>query len=541
MPAATNRLERFIMAVSPAWGSRRTMQRMKHELQVKAAEMAGKRAVSRMEAAFDAADNDRFRGHRWFTSRLEPNDALDQHWTTIVERCEQEYRTNPIASSAIDGRVDNVVGCGIAFQAKIRSDDDDTETTDELNDQFEAEFRPWARVVKLPALQRQFERCRGLYGEAFLVMSDDALSAADVPLVLEVIHPKRIETPPEKAGDPNVRLGIEFDQKGRPVNYFIRRTHPQDSRGDIGFDTIPAERVCHSFEAQFPGQVRAYPWLTPVLPDLKDCKDYGEAHLIANQVAACTATYIKTGNPYQQALGAGVATASDGARIEEVYPGMVERIGLQDEVVFTDPNRPGGTFAPYMEFKLRIVAAGLRYPVELLMKLFTNNFSGGRLSLIDGRMTFQTWQQQSIDECWLRVGRRFMKECVILGLVDVDPSAFVQDEETWLAHSWQPQGWPWVDPVKEVQADVLAVDKTLGTKTESLAGRGRDFDETVQQRRRERIKELEADAAVERRRMELAEELGNPLFGMDAEQQPQPTGTSDDGVGTREEPAEVSA
>jgi capsid protein len=210
-------------------------------------------------------------------------------------------------------------------------------------------------------------------------------------------------------------------------------------------------------------------------------------------------------------------------------------------VHFTDPARPGGTFAPYMEWRLRIVAAGLRYPVELLLKLFTNNFSGGRLALIDGRLTFQTWQQQSIDDCWYRVGRRFMEECVILGLVDVDPSAFMQDPERWLKHAWQPQGWPWVDPVKDIQANVLGVNNLMGTKSEALASVGADFDTTVEQRQRERITELEADAAVERRRMERAEELGNPLFGMDAEQQPQPAGTSDDGVGTREEPAEVGA
>jgi lambda family phage portal protein len=541
----------MILAAFPGWGARRIMRRAQHDLQLKAAGIASHRIEARMEKAFDAADNDRLRGHKWFASRLAPNDILDREWRTLVERCEQEYRNNPIASSAINGRVDNVVGCGIVFQAKLKPDDDDEvdDAIEATNRQFDEQQRKWAAVVKLSALQRQFERCRGIYGEAFLVMSDDATSPAEIPLVLEVIHPRRVETPPEQVGNRNVRLGIEFDKRGRPVAYYVRKSHPDDSRGDLSFERIPADRVCHSFEALFPGQVRGIPWMAPVLPDLKDLKDWAEAHLIAQQVEACTATYIKTSNPYQQAIGAAVGTTSDNARIEEVYPGMVEYLGANDEVHFTDPNRPGNTFAPYMLWRLRIVAAGLRYPVELLLKLFENNMSGGRLALIDGRMTFQCWQQQSIDDCWSRVGRRFMRECIILGAVDVDPSAFLQDEERYLRHSWQPQGWPWVDPVKEVQADVLATNNGLSTKSESLAGRGKDFTETVAQRRRERLTELEADAAVEKRRKELADELGNPAFGMPAGTAGQPSagsGASDDGVGDRSvekenEPAEVAA
>ena len=38
-------------------------------------------------------------------------------------------------------------------------------------------------------------------------------------------------------------------------------------------------------------------------------------------------------------------------------------------------------------------------------------------------------------------------------------------------------GWQWVDPLKEVNAEVRAIEAGLKSRAESVAGRGRDLDE----------------------------------------------------------------
>ena len=145
----------------------------------------------------------------------------------------------------------------------------------------------------------------------------------------------------------------------------------------------------------------------------------------------------------------------------------------------------------------------LRYPYELLAKQFTNNFSGGRLALIDGRITFKVWQSCLIEQVFRKVWARFIDRAVVQGMLPVDPVKYEENRDHFLQHQWIPPGWPWVDPQKEVQADIAAIEAGLTTQTESLASRGRDFDETLQQIERE----MRAKADMEARMMAYRQEL----------------------------------
>lgn len=186
-----------------------------------------------------------------------------------------------------------------------------------------------------------------------------------------------------------------------------------------------------------------------------------------------------------------------------------------------------------MSWRLRAVAGALRFPFELLVKMYTNNYSGGRLSLIDGRITFRCWQGQSIDSTWERIANRFSDELVITGEVAISPEDYQAMPWIYRRHAWIPPGWPWVDPMKEVQSELAAVEGKLGTRAKSLAGVGEDWEEINDQHTRERLADLEADAKVERLRAKLAAELGDETFGReikpaDTQYEPEPVGVSGD-------------
>jgi hypothetical protein len=82
------------------------------------------------------------------------------------------------------------------------------------------------------------------------------------------------------------------------------------------------------------------------------------------------------------------------------------------------------------------------------------------------------------------------------GLLPVDAITYEENRDHFLQHQWIPPGWPWVDPEKEVKADVAAISAGLTTQTESLAARGRDFDETLQQIEREQFVKADMEARV---------------------------------------------
>ena len=56
-------------------------------------------------------------------------------------------------------------------------------------------------------------------------------------------------------------------------------------------------------------------------------------------------------------------------------------------------------------------------------------------------------------------------------------------------------GVPWIDPLKETQADVLAVEKRLASRTQVIRNRGGDPDVVEEQIKQERERDREAGIA----------------------------------------------
>jgi lambda family phage portal protein len=499
------RLDRVVMAVAPGYAAKRIRSRVDHELRMAMSERAAENL-----SVWEAAGNDRLRGEKWITSQMTANDALQDELETLVDRAVDLFRNDVFAASAINGRVDNVIGTGIRPQCRVQAERGllTPRQAEEFRMLSEWYFAKWAEAEGFFAKQRLLERCNAIWGESWLHMADDERPDRPTTLTVQVVSPSRIPiiTYSRYQVGENRRLGLRLDALQRPVAAYVRRSLPYDSRQlDLTEDEISLEDILHCYEEQTPGQLRGVPWLAPAMGKLKDLKDFVHANLVAEQVAACYGAFV-TGvtDPVLMATGGRVKS-----NLEDLAPGSVQYLGDGESIQFSDPARPGTTLAPYVEWALHGVAAALRYPYELLAKQFTNNFSGGRLALIDGRITFKNWQYQLIEHVLRKVWARFIDRCVIQGLLPVDPVKYEENRHHFLQHQWIPPGWPWVDPDKEVKADVAAIEAGLTTQTESLAARGRDFDETLQQIEREQ----RAKAEMEARMIEFRQELGLDDFG----------------------------
>lgn len=501
-----SRDEKKLFKINPEEASRRIKARVDHELR-----MAMSERVAERFAAYEGAENDRLRGEKWLTSKLSSNDQLTTELETLIDRSLDLYRNDCYASSAINGRVDNVVGTGIRPQSRVQPERGilTPAQAEEFNVMAEWLFSRWAKIEQFYAKQRQLERCTGIFGESWLEVADDDNPLKPVTMTVQVISPQRIPIVSYaalQAGERR-RLGLRLDSKGFPVSAYVRRSHPNDSES---YDQTEDERdigtqILHSFEELFPGQLRGVPWLAPAMGRLKDLKDFVYANLVAEQVAACHSAFI-TGVTDPMVLAEQGRSRSN---LEDLSPGTIQYLADGEGVAFSDPARPGTTLAPYVEWALHGVAAALRYPYELLAKQFTNNFSGGRLALIDGRITFKVWQQCLIERNLEPVWHRFIDQCVFQGAIKIDPVKYEENRDHFLQHAWIPPGWPWVDPEKEVTADLAAIAGGLQTETESLAARGRDFDETLAQREREAMAKMRSEARIMQARQALG--LPNPM------------------------------
>lgn len=493
--------ERAMFRTDPETAAKRIQTRVDHCLKMAMAERAAEHF-----AANEAADTDRIRGQKWLTSQLTSNDQLSQELETLWQRAEDLFRNDVYAASAVNGRVDNVIGSGIRPQSRVQPERGilTQSQAEEFNTMTEWLWSKWAQQERFYDKQRQLERCVGIYGESWLHMADEEFADRDITLTVQILNPRRIPLFSLKNEPQNKRrrLGALIDKKGRPTDWHVSKSDPYDGLyPDLDEDVISSEDLLHNYEEQFPGQLRGVPWMRPAMSRLKDLKDFAHAHLVAEQVAACYSAFVKgVTDPVMLAQ-----SGRSRSNLEDLAPGTIQYLQDGEDVIFGDPARPGTTLAPYMQWALHGIAASLRYPYELLVKEFTNNFSGGRLALIDGRITFKVWQSCTITSQLRPLWARFVDRCVTQGAYGpkFDVVKYEEHREHFHQHQWIADGWPWVDPEKEVAADVAAIEAGLLTETESLAQRGRDFDETLSQREREQMRKMESQKRLDDYRQKL--------------------------------------
>jgi|GEM_PF-3079786 lambda family phage portal protein len=468
--------------------------------------------------ARDSAGTETTKGKNWLTSRLSPDTELETEQEETRNRSRDLYLKDPIAASHIKGRVTNVVGTGMTPQSQIRGDElISQERAEALNSQLEELARRQMKrsdisgVIALWMQQRLIQRCVDRDGEAFVVFSDKVVARKPLPLAAEVVSVQRIETPAQFAGDANVRLGRRRDKDGTVISYFIRKTEPNDQMGwDESYDEVPVDRVCHIYEQDEPGASRGWPANVASQRTLKNAWDYEEAVLIAKQVQACYTAFVPKPRPTVAAINAATSTDTDGRRNQQISPGGIVYYDPITEGVptFADPGKGGEDHATYMDSLARKAAAGMNYPAEMLAKNYgAMNFASTRASIIEGRIEFDAAQLFHVDLWLSRWWEEFVREAVIAGEVDITPAEYNERPHVFERHIWVPCQRDWVDPLKDVNANVAAVNAGVRSKSMVAATAGTNFDDVIDQQVRERIREANADLIVQKRKLEIELEL----------------------------------
>lgn len=475
-------VDRCLYAVAPARGAERMAVR------------AMWREAEKTRAALESAETDRINEGKWLGSRLSPVSELELDLDQTRQRSRELYKCDS-TGGAVDRHVDHVVDTGFTVQAQVADNAP-------VNEELEELFARWSGNCDSTGTMSLWELCRlqerhvMFDGESFTVLSDVGAADKPIPLTIDVIDPLRVETPPEKMGDPLVRLGIEYNTQGRIVAYWIRKTHPYDTRDiNLKFDRVSADRVLHVFDRWFAGQSRGWPWMTRVQNRVKDAKDLDEAAIIAAQVEACYAAFVRSrGSKHARALKRGTGTDGKGRRVQDIRPGTISYIDSDEEMFFSSPNRGGAQYATMQEWNYRRIAAGSNYPYEFLAGNWTGmSFAGGRLVLCGAKKRTRIAQKR-IDMRWLRpIWSRLVDEAVMLDLVSIDPRLYARDPFPWRRHSWTPAAWDYaVNPGEEIDAQIKAVNENLTTKARVVAERtGENLEDVFDERSLEKQTEID--------------------------------------------------
>lgn len=262
--------------------------------------------------------------------------------------------------------------------------------------------------------------------------------------------------------------GVEFDARGRRVAYWIFDEHPGGTTGTLRRSSrresrrVPAQDVAHLYRVDRPGQTRGLPWLAPAVMTLWDLKDYEEAELVRQKVAACFAAFET--NPNGGGSFAGEATSKTGSLVDVLEPGMIHRMPPGHEISFASPPQVSG-YTDFVRMNLRKVASALGVPFnEIATDDSQENFASSRRGYLVFQRLIDVWRWQAV----------IPQFCEVIGNWFLEAATIPLGGPALASLDWTPPRRELISPKEEVPMMRDMIRAGLMTRSEALRGLGYD-------------------------------------------------------------------
>ncbi len=279
-----------------------------------------------------------------------------------------------------------------------------------------------------------------------------------------------------------VSLGVALDNYGKPTAYNLLDYFQQDVFAANSYTArrirVEASDVVHVYLQERITQVRGITWFTPVETKCRILERYEEALAVSNRIAASKMGFLERTKDAPRYEGQG--QAETGEIIEEVSPGEVVELPPGYSFKPFDPSNPTETYADFRKNTLRSISSGLGIQYNTLANdLESVNYASARFGQSkeveywrELQRFFSEHVMQPIFEAWF--------ETAILAdaLPDV---GFDQLEQIGSSAIWKPRGWAFVDPVKDLQASLGAIDGGLSTRRRELAEQGLELEDVIEE------------------------------------------------------------
>ncbi len=440
---------------------------------------------------------------------------------TIVARSRDLYRNSGWAAGAVSRHLNSVIGAG--FRLSVKPDYAALGLTPEWADEFAKEVEGlWRLAAEDPdcyldaARQDSFNGLLGLAYRHYLI-DGEALALGlwdeDKPkgrpaTTIQLIDPDRLSNPNKAIDSQLLRSGVELDARGAPIAYHFRDGHPDDwrfGRGSYTWTRVEREikpigrrQVIHAYEKERTDQTRGVGMFAPVIERLKMVDKYDRVELQAALLNAVFAAFIESPFDHElmeEALGGGNGVGQyqalrtefhksksltvDGVRIPTLFPG--------EKFSFQTAQRPAAQFGAFEQACLRNIASGLNLSYEQLSQDWSStNYSSARAALLEV-WKFHLRQRSGFAEKFATpIFILWFEEQVARKKIKLPGSvSFYEGKAAYCRVRWIGQGRGWVDPVKEVLSAQMRMEMGISTLEDECADQGKDWQEVLQQRRRE--------------------------------------------------------
>lgn len=438
--------------------------------------------------AFNAATPDRT-NQTWSTVNESSNRELRYNLRSLRARSRDLANNNEYGAKFLDMCTQNIVGPdGVLMipAGKLARGKLDTSNNAAIADAW----TEWSRrgistidgQLSWVDAQRVIVECVARDGDVLIKHIVGPAARNEFGYAIQILEADYLDDLFSLANDPSgagVFMGVETDASTRVTAYWMTAYNPADYgySGAAARKRIAAEDMLHCFVPRRGGQRRGVPWMSASMSALFQLGEFKDSELIATRAAAGKMGFYTQNGEGAAPMGSDDEDA-DGNPIQEVEPGMLEKLPFGWDIKTVDWAHPNVQFDQFVKSCLRGSAAGMGVGYNTLASDLENvNYSSlreGRLEMTDlwrnRQRWFSEWVTQPVYSKWLDMA-------ILSGKVSIPQGR----AEAFRYPTWQGRGWSWVDPQKEADANRTALALGLRTRTDILSEQGKDFVEIITQ------------------------------------------------------------
>ena len=484
-------------------------------------------------APYDAADIYSSHMADWRPFLWSPDGELNQFRDRIVSRTRDLVRNDGWASGAVTRILDNAIGGNLrpifkpdyralAQYSGNRAFDD--VWADEFGKALDANWRAWAhdparycdasRNLTMSQIMRVAFRHKLIDGDALAMgmwlPKRVAPGRARYATAIQLIDPDRLSNPQLVFDKLHMRGGVEVDEYGAAVAYYIRRAHAGDwfsAAQAVTWDRIPRETdwgrpiIVHDFEHDRASQHRGGAGIfTPILQRMKMLAKYDGTELDAAIINAIFAAFIES--PYDPSLVEDALGDSENlnkyqqyrtefhderrmklgdSRIPIMFPG--------EKINTVTAERPTSNFGEFEAAILRNGASATGLSAQQFSQNWSDvNYSSARGALLEAWKTLHRRRTEFASGFCQPIASMWAEEAMEVDDLPLPKGApaFVECRQAYARAKWLGPGRGWIDPTKEKEGAILGMVGGLSTLEHEVAeNSGEDWEEVLDQRKRE--------------------------------------------------------
>ena len=419
------------------------------------------------------------------------NTILTSSGRLLRARARDALRNNPHANAASECFVANLIGTGIKPSSLLTDQPDLRQAMMQLwcdwTDQCDADG-----IADFYGMQTIVARSLFEAGECFIRFRPRKVEDGFlVPLQIQLFESEMCpyEWNMQAPNGNWIMNGIELDLIGRRAAYWFYPVHPGDVPIEQALQSldpvrIPASEVLHIFKCTRPGQMRGVPLITPALVRLFFLDQYDDAELERKRIAAMFAGFITTATPEDVIPldGDDTSAPQENVALSGLEPGTMQTLLPGENIVFSEPADVGGSYEAYQYRQQLALFGSLGIPYSVCTSdLRRANYSSLRGSIVEYRRKLEQFQHNIfVFQMCAPIWKRWLDTAVLAQALPINESDYLLNQAAYLRAKWIPQRNDWVDPLKDRQAEKLAVDAGFKSRSDVVEAEGSDPEENDQ-------------------------------------------------------------